>query len=121
MAGQRAPLRERIATLAGGLMVLAALAATASGLLYSHTAKDSFGRAVAEKLLQLALIVLLGAIVSLVVSWQAEARGRREDAHDDRHDFLRRLRGANQRVQVARRLLDAHDSARTYSEQMREM
>jgi hypothetical protein len=121
MAVRREPFFQKTSTLVAGLAALIVVSAVVSGVLYPLTKKDSFGRAVADKVLQLALIVVIGAIVGLAVSRQTEARIRAEEQRDERHGFLRRLRTANQRVQLARRLLDAHDSAKTYSEQMREL
>jgi hypothetical protein len=88
-------------------------------LLHAEAAPDSFRTSVAQVLLQLAILGVVGAAVTAVAGARTKRRDRISDLRTRRSELLRRAAAANQAVQVSWQLIVAHDSPKTYSEQMR--
>lgn len=103
------------------LVVAAVVLGVAAWTLYAHSDPESFARAFADLLLQLALIVVLGTVVKIIVDRYAERRARLEREHTQRLELLRRMRAQHVKVAFAQRLMCAHQSGKTYTEQMRAM
>jgi hypothetical protein len=76
---------------------------------------------IGELLLQLGILVIVGALVKAAVDWGTSLRARATKRDEERLDLLRRLRAVHVAVSNARDLLMAHQSARTWSEQMRRL
>ena len=101
--GSRLPLHLRAPSVLVVLAVLALASVTIAYILYANSTDERFTRALADALLQLALLVVVGALVSHLVSLHAEARaafGRARDGErarleverEKRLELLRRLR-----------------------------
>jgi pimeloyl-ACP methyl ester carboxylesterase len=116
---RRTPFHLRDSSIFAALVILAGGVVALAYALHHGSGRDSFRRSLADALINLAILGLVGALITALVAWQARGREEMSQRQQQRVDFLRRLAGANQRVQVARRLIDTHDSARTYSEQLR--
>jgi len=89
--------------------------------LFASSAPDTFRRSLAQLTLQLALIVVLGALVKSVFDSYAQLRVKEEQRQSKRVDLLRRLRGQHVKVAYAQRLILAHNSGKTYTEQLRSL
>jgi hypothetical protein len=91
--------------------------------LYDASGKSSsaFDAKLGELTLQLAVIVVVGALVKAVIDWGTGQRTRHLHRLEARMDFLRRVRAAHIGVEYARDLLNAHRSAKTYGEQLRRL
>jgi hypothetical protein len=103
----------------GGLVAVAVIVGIAAKRLYEDSVPETFGRALADLLLQLALIVVLGTAVKLVVDSYADRRARLEREQQQRLELLRRMRAQHVKVALAQRLILAHQSGKTYTEQLR--
>jgi uncharacterized membrane protein len=99
----------------GAATVLAVLA----GILFEHSKRDTFWRSVAELLLQLALVAILGALVKWLFDSYAARKARLDADNAKRIDLLRRVRSQHVKVAHAQRLIIAHNSGRTYVKQLR--
>jgi len=86
--------------------------------IFEVSGSDSFERKVAELLLQLALVVVLGALVKLLIDSYADRKARLDADNAKRADLLRRVRAEHVKVASAQQLLLAHNSGRTYSTQL---
>ena len=88
-----------------------------------YNSPDSFSRKLGELLLQLALIVVVGALVTagiqVLVDHFNRQRTKAAQDHEKRLDFLRRVRNAHVSVANAWRVIRADPRIETYSEQMR--
>lgn len=90
-------------------------------LIFDGSDPDTFRRKFAELALQLALIVVLGALFKFLVDGYANHRTKLEQDQEKRIELLRRLRAQHVRVSYARRLIMAHGSGLTYTQQVREL
>jgi len=92
----------------------------ASWYLYVRAGKSSadlYGKA-AELALQLAFVILIGALITAYINWGIT---RRREKREKQMDFMRRVRSMHVTVEYARTLLNAHRSPKTYSEQLRRL
>jgi len=103
----------------GGLVAVAVFVGLIARRLYENSLPDTFGRALADLLLQLALIVVLGTAIKLVVDGYADRRAMLEREQQERLELLRRMRAQHVKVAFAQRLILAHQSGKTYTEQLR--
>lgn len=74
-----------------------------------------------ELCLQLAVVVIVGALVKAAMDWGASQRSRYMEKLDTRKEFMKRVRAMHVTVQNAKDLLNAHQSAKTWSEQSRRL
>jgi hypothetical protein len=114
---QDALLRQVL--IGGGLVVVAIFLGLVAWRLFEESSPDTFGRALAGLLLQLALIVVLGTVIKLIVDSYADRRARLEREQQERIELLRRMRAQHVKVAFAQRLVLAHQSGKTYAEQLR--
>ena len=114
--------RNTAAFVAGAAAVAVALI-LAAGALYSEIpdGRDEFERQLANLMLQLALIVIAGALVKALIEWGTTQRARHAERADNRMDLLRRVRRMHFTIDAARTLLRAHRSAKSYGEQVRRL
>jgi hypothetical protein len=101
----------RLAVILGGL---ASSAAVIGIVLVAQSASDDSSREIGKWVLQVALVFAGTGVVSVVVR-QAELSRARRDAWTE---LLHELIGAHDAAQMASRLLSAHATAKTYSEQI---
>jgi DNA-binding transcriptional MerR regulator len=71
--------------------------------------------------LQLAVVVIVGALVKVVVDWGTSQRARYREKLEDRKEFMRRIRAMHVTIQNARDLMNAHGSPKTWREQSRRL
>ena len=83
--------------------------------------QDLFQLRIAELLLQLSLVAIVGGVVKLLIDWGAAINSRYRDMREQRIDFLRRVRDVSVRVNYAQDLLNAHNSGKTYGERLRDI
>ncbi|MGH6837043.1 MAG: hypothetical protein ACREC9_16265 [Methylocella sp.] len=90
---------------------------------YNLAAKPAtdFYAKLGELALQLAVVVIVGALVKVVVDWGASQRARYLEKLEARKDFMRRVRAMHVTIENARALMNAHRSARTWGEQSRRL
>jgi hypothetical protein len=93
----------------------------AAGWIFASADPQGFWRKFAELLLQLALIVVVGAVVKLLVDLYLQRRSGAELDDVKRRELLHRLRAQHVTVSYAQRLIVAHRSGGTYTEQLREL
>jgi hypothetical protein len=74
-----------------------------------------------EHTLQIAVFVLIGAAVKEFIDWRVTEKARHAKDTDLRRDFLRRLREIHVQVMLARDLMLAHYSAKTWAEKSRDL
>jgi hypothetical protein len=101
-----------------GVVIAVALGFVA-GLSFNGSGPESFRRKFAESLLQLALIVVIGALINFLFDVYSARRTLREQENDRRVELLRRVRAAHVTIAYAQRLIAAHDSGLTYTKQLR--
>jgi len=111
--------------------VLSTILAVATAVLLAFSSKffySAAGKSNADYLLklgeltmQLALIAVLGAVAKGLIDWGTASHSRRLDEQERRLDFLRRVRNVHVTMDSATQLLNAHNSARTYGEQLRRL
>jgi hypothetical protein len=118
--------RNRSWVLQAGLFVAFALVFSAGLAWAGSTAFAGGGKSradylakVGELFLQLAVIVVVGGLAKAVIDWGVAIKTRAIERNEQRLDLLRRLRAVHVAVSNARDLLNAHGSAKTWSEQMR--
>ena len=102
----------------------AALASVGIGwYLYRIAAKPAgdFYTKLGELVLQLAVIVIVGALAKIAVDWGASQRVRDLEKHEAQKEFMRRVRAMHVTVQNARDLMNAHQSAKTWGQQSRRL
>jgi hypothetical protein len=118
-----------------GLVVAIGVLVGVAWLLYHYTKGDrTFSHSLADVLLQVAFIVLAGAVVTELIGRDRRARDKEEEdrnkrintARDEEQDrrnkqmnFMRRMREAHVRIADVQRLLYADPSPETYRQQMR--
>lgn len=123
-------------------------------LVYSVSAPESFGRLLAQFLLQVAVVVLGGAIIKFLMDENVKRRDKADREISDnmiaaekkrseaelaaqkarsekavgmrldqakRAEFLQRIRAKHVQISYAQTLIVAHDSGRTYTEQLRQL
>ncbi|GGR03588.1 hypothetical protein GCM10010168_20620 [Actinoplanes ianthinogenes] len=107
------------------LWVLAAVLALAFVLIAYHLFRiagpDTFERAIAEALIEIAFVVLFGAALTHLLQRAARVRADEEAARREQLDFLRRLAAVHSQVAYAQRLMDVHRSGKTYAEEHRRL
>jgi hypothetical protein len=101
-----------------GVAIAAGLAVVAAQL-FAHSNRDSFSRKFAEFVLQLALIVIIGALINFFFKVYSDRRALLDQDNTNRLELLRRMRAVHVTVAYAQRLIVADNSGRTYSEQLR--
>jgi hypothetical protein len=74
-----------------------------------------------ELTLQLAIIVIVGALIKAAIDWGTTQRARHLATLEMRMDFMRRVRAVHVTIASARDLLNAHRSPKTYGEQLRRL
>ena len=104
-----------------GLVIAVALGIVTEFLYYSDSSPESFRRKLAESLLQLALIVVIGALINFLFDVYSARRASLEEKNNQRAELLRRVRAAHVTIAYAQRLIAAHDSGLTYTRQLRDL
>jgi hypothetical protein len=74
-----------------------------------------------EFALQIAIFVLIGAAVKEIVEWRTAEKGRYLKDAEMRADFLKRLRDMHIKILQSRDLMLAHQSAKTWAEESRNL
>jgi hypothetical protein len=108
----------------GVIALLVAIALIYTGwYLYSAAAKPltDFYAKLGELTLQLGIIVIVGALVKVVLDWGTSQRTRYFEKLEARKEFMRRVRAMHVTIQNSRDLMNAHQSAKTWSEQSRRL
>jgi hypothetical protein len=114
-----------------GIIAGAVIAAVLGGVLLSQSKADvrgEWGRA----LVTLSVAIIISGLLTFILSdysqhqqQKADERSRREQQEaadrERTRNWLRVLVGSNSRLQAARAILEAHKSAETYSNQVRDM
>jgi hypothetical protein len=109
------------------LMVILLGGAFAAGLVlvarnsFAHSKSDTFSRKFAELMLQLALIVVIGALINFFLKVYSDRRAARDQENNNRLELLRRMRAVHVAVAYAQGLIFADNSGQTYSEQLRKL
>ena len=103
-----------------GVALLFALAGCALYLWLEPDPKGFFKKA-AELMLQVAVLLGIGAYVKKLADDVTSVRSRHDQKIQRRSDFLRRLRNIHVIVQHARDLFAAHGTRKTWSEQSRRL
>jgi hypothetical protein len=103
-----------------GLVIAVALGIVAE-FFFSGSSPESFRRKLAESLLQLALIVVIGALINFLFDVYSARRASLEEKNDQRVELLGRARAAHVTIAYAQRLIAAHDSGLTYTKQLRDL
>lgn len=114
---------SHVAALAAVAAVLVAGLALLGRLLFRAGGKSDaeYLAHLGELVLQLAVIVVVGAVATGLVDWWAALRARAAARREARLDFLRRISAVHVAVAHARDLLNAHRSPKTYGEQLRRL
>jgi hypothetical protein len=103
------------------------LAAVSVGLVFgaepvfAHSTPDSFGRKIAEFMLQLALIGIIGVLIDFSLKGYSDRRALLDQDNAKRLGLLRRTRAVHVAVAYAQRLIRVDNSGQTYSEQLRKL
>ncbi len=119
----RVSTRKRMIAL-GILAAFTAIALSYLGsVLYEVAGKsiNDFYKKLADLTLQLAVIVIIGALLKAFVDWEDNQRKRQLKALEACLEFMRRVRSVSVSVANARDLLNAHRSQKTWSEQSRRL
>jgi hypothetical protein len=107
-----------LSVLVGLILVAAALVLAAHHYYDEHT-PDSFESSVAKGvLLNGAVVAILGAAVTAVLSWAAEIRAWHAADAEKRLGLFRRMRDAHLRVVLIQQVLRARKDTETYRKQM---
>jgi hypothetical protein len=104
----------RLTRLAVVLAAMAGISALVGVVLVAGSAPDGARREIGKWCMQLALVFAGTGVVSVVVRQSELSRARREAWADLLHELV----GAHDEAQMASRLLSAHATAKTYSEQV---
>lgn len=107
-----------------GTVVIAASLSTLAGYYFFELAaktESEFYSELGTLSLQLAVLVILGALLKLLLDWGFSQRARYSQLLEARKEFLRRVRAVHVEIQNARDLLNAHRSAKTWSKQSRRL
>jgi hypothetical protein len=103
-----------------GLAVLvAAVCAEVARRLFLAYGENSYGRAVAEALIEIAFVVVVGAALNHLLQAAARTRAEAEAKRGKSLEFLQRLRSLGAEVEHARKLMTVQQTAKTYAEQHR--
>ena len=91
--------------------------------LYRQTGKpnDEMLFKLGEFALQIAIFVLIGAAVKEIIEWRTAEKARYLKEADGRAHFLRKLRDMHIKILQSRDLMSAHQSARTWAEESRNL
>ena len=81
---------------------------------------DFYGK-LGELALQLAVVVIVGALVKVLIDWGLSQHARYREKLEAQRELIRRVRAMHVTVQNAKDLLTAHQSARTWGEQSRRL
>jgi hypothetical protein len=114
------------------LIVAGVVVAAIGAFLFDRGAPDSLSRELGSALLQLGMIGVGGAAIGWFIDDQRERASAADDrqreatraAEEDRErrlDILARIRAAHVRVAYAARLINAHDTPKTYFERCRDL
>lgn len=104
-----------------GICVAGLIWASAQLFVAAGSTGTPFQTKLAELTLQLAVIVVIGAIAKALFDWGMAQRSREKRKREAQVEFLKRVRAAHIVVQHARDLLKAHRSPKTYGEQLRRL
>jgi hypothetical protein len=122
------PRPKRPPNLATMLFAAFAIGLAVVSVLVGHHLYDVAGKPAAEfyaKLgelaLQLAVVVIVGALVKAAIDWGSSQRTRYLERVEARKEFMRRVRAVHVTIQNAKDLMKAHQSAKTWSEQSRRL
>lgn len=92
---------------------------------YLYSLSDKAGPEYYAKLgeltLQLAVVVIIGTLLTLILEWGASQRARDLKKREDQKEFLRRVRAMHVTIQYANDLMNAHLSPRTWGKQSRRL
>ncbi len=106
------------------LVVVAALLLLFLGKTFYDIAgspSNTFYTKLAELTLQLAVIVIVGALIKVVVDWGMDQHRRHLEKREDQMDFMRRVRAMHVTIKNAGDFLNAHNSGKTYVEQLKNL
>lgn len=117
------PLHLRLWFVSLVTLFLAALFLFAGWILYSRTGKSStdFYQKLSELSLQLAVIVVIGGAVKAIADWREREKEAIAEQSKQRQEFARRAREMHVSIELAGELLRAHQSPKTYSEQLQNL
>jgi len=119
-ANNKQPIYLRKPIFAAVCLLLAIAFFFLSRYFYQRAGKpEDFVVKIAEYVLEIAVLVLFGAVIKELVDWLIEQRARRRQDEEKRADLLRRLRDVHVKVMYSRDLIQAHNSARTWTKQSR--
>jgi hypothetical protein len=114
------PLLLRRPVFVIGSFVLALLFSLFAYWLYVMINQEKeFTTKLGELALQIAILVIAGAAVKEFVDWRITIRTSIERRKELRREFLQRLRDIHAKIMYSRDLMRAHQSAKTWSEQSR--
>jgi hypothetical protein len=106
----------------GTAILLAAILLVLAWLIHGRPAAPSpFFTKLGDLILQLALVVIIGALVKALIDWGTSLHARHREWTEHRMDFLRRVRAIHLEVSYAQDLLNAHQSGKTYGERLRRL
>lgn len=106
--------------LLAALCILAAIFLTASIYLYTIEEQGKWVTEVARSLMNLSFTVILGGIVKLIFDKYQEDKRADEKTKDFKSSMINQLRNVFDQVDGSRLLIEAHKSARTYSERIQQ-
>jgi hypothetical protein len=109
--------------LLGAIAIGVAMASVLVGRhLYTVANKSTeFYAKLGELALQLAVLVIVGALVKAAIDWGTSQRTRYLEKLEARKEFMRRVRAMHIAIQDAKDLMNAHQSAKTWGEQSRRL
>jgi len=111
----------------GPFAIIAILLAVGFGLLawslYYHAKKsnEEFILKLGEHALQITIFVLMGAAIKEFIDWRTVEKDRLAKNENIRIELLKRLRDIHLKIMNSKDLMQAHMSAKTWSEQSREL
>jgi hypothetical protein len=88
---------------------------------YDPSDQDSWQSVFASGVLDGAVVVVLGAVVTALVALMGELRARTERERDKRLELFRRMRAAHVRVACTQQILRTQHDGDTYRERMRDL
>lgn len=88
---------------------------------YANRPITDFYTQLGQLALQIAVVVIIGSFVKVIVDWGISQRSRYTEKLEDRREFLRRARAMHVTIQNARDLMNAHQSHKTWGEQLRRL
>jgi hypothetical protein len=116
------PIYLRKSIFAAVCLLLAIAFFFLSRYFYQRAGKpEDFVVKIAEYALEIAVLVLFGAFIKEIVDWLIEQRARRRQEEEKRADLFRRLRDVHVKIMYSRDLIRAHRSAKTWTEQCRQL